>query len=150
MNKVILYALVLAVTAGLASADEFDTFWDNTDKAVNEFMEIMKETEPYLQYPTGISDTEREDIVWKLEVIVNKLQRIRLDYEAMHVPVGMEKAHGLIKSGLGMYADGLMRVGEGIKMEYKPKFNGGIADINNAGPIIDSGFEEMEIAYNNR
>jgi len=150
MRKVALILLALALMAGTASADEFDTFWEETERMVNEFMGIMTEAQPYLNYPTGITDKEREDIVWDLEVIVNKLQQIRYDYDMMHVPVGMETAHGLVKSGLGMYADGIMRVGEGIDRKYKQTYNGGIADVNNASPIIDQGYLEMEQAYNNR
>ena len=150
MRRVSFIIFVFALTAGFASADEFDTFWEETERMVNDFMVIMTEAQPYLNYPPKLTDEEREDIVWELEVLVNKLQQIRYDYETMHVPVGMETAHGLIKSGLGMYADGLMRVGEGIDREYKPTFNGGIAEINNAGPIIDQGYVEMEQAYNNR
>jgi hypothetical protein len=150
MRKVALLIFAVALAAGFARADDFDTFWEETERMVNEFMEIMGEAQPYLSYPTGITDEKRDDIVWDLEVILNKLQQIRYDYESMHVPVGMETAHGLIKSGLGMYADGVMRVGEGIDREYKQTYNGGIADINNAGPIIDQGYLEMETAYNNR
>ncbi len=150
MRKVALIVFALGITTAVASADEFDTFWEETERMVNEFMEIMAETQPYLSYPSKISDEERADLVWELEVFVNKLQQIRYDYETMHVPVGMETAHGLVKSGLGMYADGLMRVGEGIDRQYKPTFNGGIADINNADSIIDQGYYEMEQAYNNR
>ncbi|MCP4231958.1 MAG: hypothetical protein GY771_17655 [bacterium] len=150
MRKVTLVILAFALAAGFAYADEFDTFWEETERMVDEFLVIMAEVQPHLNYPTGITDKEREDIVWDLEVIVNKLQQIRYDYDSMHVPVGMETAHGLIKSGLGMYADGVMRVGEGIDREYKQTYNGGIADVNNASPIIDQGYLEMEQAYNNR
>ncbi len=150
MRKVIAIWFIVLFVSGAAYADEFDTFWEETERIVNEFLVIMNEAQPYLSYPSGLTDEEREDIVWEMEVLVNKLQQIRYEYDAMHVPVGMETAHGLIKTGLGGYVDGVMRVGEGIDREYKPTFNGGIADVNNAGPIIDQGYYEMEQAYNNR
>ncbi|NIT37388.1 MAG: hypothetical protein GTN49_12980 [candidate division Zixibacteria bacterium] len=144
-----LFALALA--AGVAPAQELQdpilAYSDTVQDITARFNAKLIEAQPYLVWPgSDLEQDERDKIVWKLEVIIDDLSRLKDEMDALAVPADFDEAHKLIAGAFELYMTALGRCGTGIQRNYVKTFNGGVQDYNGAGTFLDSGFEELEAA----
>jgi len=139
----------LALAAGVASAqgvqDPILAYSDTVQDITARFNAKLIDAQPYLVWPpSDLDQDERDKIVWKLEVIIDDLSKIKDELDALAVPAGFDEAHKLIAGAFELYMTALSRCGTGIQRNYVKTFNGGVQDYNGAGTFLDSGFEELE------
>ncbi len=141
----------LVVAAAVASAqgleDPILAYSDTVQDITARFNAKLIDAQLYLVWPpSDLDQDERDKIVWKLEVIIDDLSKIKDELDALAVPAGFDEAHKLIAGAFELYMTALSRCGTGIQRNYVKTFNGGVQDYNGAGTFLDSGFEELEAA----
>ena len=139
----------LVVAAAVASAqgleDPILAYSDTVQDITARFNAKLIDAQLYLVWPpSDLDQDERDKIVWKLEVMIDDLSKIKDEMDALAVPAGFDEAHKLIAGAFELYMTALSRCGTGIQRNYVKTFNGGVQDYNGAGTFLDSGFEELE------
>ena len=146
---VVLSSLVVAAAGASAQGleDPILAYSDTVQDITARFNAKLIDAQLYLVWPpSDLDQDERDKIVWKLEVIIDDLSKIKDELDALAVPAGFDEAHKLIAGAFELYMTALSRCGTGIQRNYVKTFNGGVQDYNGAGTFLDSGFEELEAA----
>lgn len=139
------FALVLVAAALAAAAeDPVLTYSDKVQDVVNRLNARLNEAAVLLVWPgDNLDQDSRDKIVWKLEVVINDIGKLKAELDALAVPAGFEDTHKLISGSLDLYMTAVSRCGTGIEKGYVKTFNGGVQDYNNASNYLDNGMEGL-------
>jgi len=141
-------AIATSLAAAAGAADEgVIAYSDAVQDITARFNAELVKAQPFLVWPgDNLDQDSRDKIAWKLEVIINNLNKLKAELSALAVPAGFEESHKLIAGAFDLYTTALSRCGQAIQRNYVKQFNGGVQDYNNAGSYLDSGFDELSNA----
>ena len=130
--------------AATKAADPTLAYTDAVQDLVARYNADLVEAQTLLVWPgDNLDQDSRDKIAWKLEVVIDKLNKLKAELDAMAVPEGFDASHKLISGACDLYTTALSRCGTGIQKNYVKTFNGGVQDYNNAGNYLTSGMDEM-------
>jgi len=147
MKKLIVPTLALALAASafaVAADDPVLAYSDKVQDIVNRLNARLNEAAVLLVWPgDNLDQDSRDKIVWKLEVAINDVGKLKAELDALAVPEGFEDTHKLIGGSLDLYMTAISRCGTGIEKGYVKTFNGGVQDYNNASKYLDAGMDGL-------